>query len=85
MESLTFFSLEVRSNPGILVLVPGDDSQDFWAVSVRIILNSVVFKKRDGWEWGGPWLTGGFPSSGLILGAPTTALPWFSKRSRPGL
>ena len=45
MESLTFFSLRVRSKPGILVLVPGDDSQDFWAVSVGIVEKVVVFKK----------------------------------------
>ena len=36
MESLTFFSfsLDVRCNLGILVLVPGDGSQDFWVVPV---------------------------------------------------
>ena len=45
MESLNFLSLEVRSKPGILVLVPWDDSQDFWAVSVGIVEKVVVFKK----------------------------------------
>ena len=71
MESLTFFSLEVRSNPGIFGFGFFGDFLTFCMIlggSVELGLNSVVFK----YNLLVLLLCKIWPLSVLILGAPNT-------------